>query len=428
MAGRRRPRDAWALLALLLVFSPAAARGQFRPPVPAPTPQEPTPTPAGQKVPPAEQDAENPTDIVTAPRAGGWEPLIVIEGVYEQNVGFTAPPGPDDYFGSIQGSLTRRKGTARTDMRLTLDGAGYAYGEQTSRNRADGGVGLRISSQLTPRVQGRLQGRFGYGHSDTEGALIDNALLLPLVRTITSSAGGELSWRLGERTTWALEAGWQRIDFDSGVLLDTQTWTAITGLSRRISEGEALSLRATLTRIVDDVSTRHEPKATVGLSSRLSRNVFLDLSAGAGRTQTLSGTELQPQQWSAQAAASLTVYVRNGQLSLSYEHGLRPTTGLGVTEITDLVGVNAVLPIGRKLELLARGSFAIRGATGNEGARRSREADAFTGAALRLARRLHLVAGYRFRYRSDPFQEPGTRNNRGSLSLAWGPEYLGAAR
>lgn len=433
MLGRRSLRDALAL-ASLLVLCAAPARGQFRPPEPAPTPQEPAPTPQepaatppDQRVPPAEPGAPGPTDI-RGERPGGWQPLIVLEGVYEQNVGFSTPPGPNDTLGSIQASLSRWRRTPRGDVRLTLEGAGFAYNELSNRNRVDGGGALEIRSRLTHRMQGGLKGRFKYAHSDTESSLIENAVLLPLVRTISYGLDGNLSWRLGDRTTWILDAGWRRIDFDSDTLLDTQTWTAGTSLARRLSEGESLSLHAMLVRIEDSTSTRNDPSASLALSSQLSRRVSLDLSAGAGSTQTVTEFGPQPREWSAQAAASLTVSVRNGQLSLRYEHGLRPTTGLGITELTDLVGVRAVLPIGRKLELLARGSFAFRGKAENAGARRSREADAFAGAALRLARRLRFVAGYRFRHVDDPLLGAATRNNRASLSLAWGPESLGAGR
>jgi hypothetical protein len=352
----------------------------------------------------------------------------VVEGVYEENVGFTIPPGPDDYFGSIQASLTRWRRTRRKEIGVTLGGSGYVYRELKDRNRADGSAALRISSQMTRRMQGSLEGRFSYGHTDTEGLLVGNAILLPLVRTLAGEANGGLSWRLGERTSFSLDGGWQRVDFDSETLIDTQLWTTAARLAHQVSRREELSLRVQFMRVEDAVSTRHEPGAFLGLTSRLSKNVSLDLSAGAGRSETVSGVEAAPLSWTAQATAGLTASMRRGFLSLRYQHGLQPVPGLGVTELTDFASLGMVLPVGRVLELIANGSFALRGDTGNAGIRRTREADAFGGGALRLARRLRLVVGYRFRYRDDPRLGMEIRNNRGSVSLAWGPESLATSR
>jgi hypothetical protein len=419
--GRRWLRRGLALT-LLWGLGAVPARGQYRPPgpSPSPSPQEPaTPTPTGPGVTPTEPVAAGP-----ARQTAGWEPLIVVEGIYEQNVGFRIPPGPDAYFGSVQAFLTRWHRTSRSDVRFTMEGNGYLYPTLDGRNRADGAATLQISSQMTRRLEGTLDGRFSYGHSDTEDLLIDNAVLLPLVRTLSGNASGGLSWQLAERTTFSLDGGWQRVDFDSDVLIDTQLWRGAANLTRRISQREELSLFVQFIRVEDAFSARHEPSASLGFTSQLSKDVSLDLSAGAGRSETVSGVEAEPLSWTAQVTAGLTATVRRGYLSVRYEHGLQPLPGLGVTQLTDLFSLGAVLPVGRRLELLANGSFALRSNPQGGDSRRGREADAFAGGALRLARRLRLVLGYRFRYHDDPLQGMDIRNSRGSVSLAWGPQSL----
>jgi hypothetical protein len=415
----RRWLRAGPAVALLGILGPSSIYGQYRPPEPAPTPQEPVSTPAA----PAKPAAAIYTEF-RPERTAGWEPLFVAEGVYEQNVGFTTPSGPDDSFGSIQASLTRWRRTERGEVRLTLDGAGYLYGQVQSQNRVDGGVAFRVRSQMTRRVRGSLSGRFTYGHSDTYRWLVDNAAVLPLVRTLAGDVGGDLAWRLGKHTDLSFAGAWRRVDFDSDALVDTELWTASTSLSQRISERESLSLSGQLMRVEEGASTRLEPRASFGFMSRLSKGVSLDLSAGAGRSETIAGVEAEPLGWTAHVAAGVSAVMKRSFVSLRYEHGLRPTPGLGVTELTDLFSLGAVMPVGGRLEVMVDGSFALREDRREARLARTREGDVFAGAALRLARRLRLVLGYRFRYRYSALQDQTIRNNRGSVSLTWGPASL----
>jgi hypothetical protein len=128
--------------------------------------------------------------------------------------------------------------------------------------------------------------------------------------------------------------------------------------------------------------------------------------------------------WTAHVAAGVSAVMKRSFVSLRYEHGLRPTPGLGVTELTDLFSLGAVMPVGGRLEVMVDGSFALREDRREARLARTREGDVFAGAALRLARRLRLVLGYRFRYRYSALQDQTIRNNRGSVSLTWGPASL----
>jgi hypothetical protein len=415
--GRRLPLAIRAGVVSCTVLGAALAHAQYRHPEPD---RRPTTLEAS-----VQQSSGPPSaDTSAGGRTAGWDPLFVIESVFEENVGLTNPPGPDDFFGSVQASLTRWHRGTRNDFRLTLDGAGYVYREQDSRNRADGGVYGRFGSQLSRHVRCELSAKFGLYHTDTEGMLIDEAVLLPLVRTVAGNAGGALSWQVAERTTLSLSGGWQSIDFDSESLLDTVSWNVATSLSQRISQREALSLRLEGFRIEDERSTRHDARASLAYTYRFARNFALSLNAGAGGSEAVTGIETSPQRWDALLGAALFARLREGYVSVGYQHGLQPVPGLGVTELTDAATLSALVPVGRRLEVIVRGSFAVRGQSGDETPRRRRDGDAFAGAALRLARRLRIVLGYRVRYRENPFEEGTLRNDRASVSLAWGPVSL----
>jgi hypothetical protein len=180
-------------------------------------------------------------------------------------------------------------------------------------------------------------------------------------------------------------------------------------------------LHATLLQVKDDVSTRREPAATLGYRRNLTRGLTFGMEAGASRSETVESTAETPPltQWYFAGGAHLIGRLRRSTLSASYQHGLRPAYGLGVTEMTDLVALEATIPIRRWFELVVNGVLARRQ---DNGETRSRDADVFSGLSARLARRLQVVAGYRFRARDVPGLPEVIRNDRASISLVWGPE------
>jgi hypothetical protein len=116
-------------------------------------------------------------------------------------------------------------------------------------------------------------------------------------------------------------------------------------------------------------------------------------------------------------SADLTGRIRRSTVTLTYQHNRRPRIGLGVSGIADTFGLGLVMPIGRRVELVASGGLAAWQDDSAPGAPAREEWDAYFGASSRLANQLRLVLGYRFRTRSDPL---GTvRNDRATVSLAY---------
>jgi hypothetical protein len=404
----------------LMLVAPAAA--QYRPPAPLPEPvppAEPTPTAAPA---PEEQEAA-PLEQTKERRLGwSWQPGLVLDGTYEQNVGFTRPPGPDDIFGALAASLARVRRSERSDFRLSVKGVGYLYRDETSQNRVDAFAALRTRGPLSRRVDGRLAADYSFAHTDSEGTLIESGVLLPLERTKTASASTGLTWRLAERTSLSLDGTCWRVDFESERLLDTPDCSASSSLSRRISPRDDLSLQGRFQWTVDDVSTRRTATFGLGFGHRLGRALRFDVTGGGARTETVvaeAPIEAAPR-WNFDGSAAFTGRIRRSTLALSYRHSPTPTYGFGVTQVSDTFGLGATVPIGRSLEVLANGSFVLRSDPTLQGSPRRQDWDAFVGASSRLARRLRLVLGYRFRVRDAVEQTGGkARNDRASVSFVY---------
>jgi len=424
---RRCPMTVALVLAAAGFAAAVPASAQYRPPAPLPEPVPPAePTPVSTPVfTPTPEDQEAPPLLAqekTRRLGWNWQPGLVLDGTYEQNVGFTRPPGPDDIFGALAASLSRVRRTERSDFRLSVRGVGYLYHDVASQSRVDAFATLSTSGPLSRRVDGRLTGDYSFAHTDSDAVLIESGVLLPLERTKTAGASTGLTWRLAERTSFSLNGRCWRVDFESERLLDTTDCNVASALSRRVSRRDDLSLLGRFEWAVDDVSTRQIATFGLGFGHRLGSGLRFELFLGAAQTQTVvteAPVEAAPR-WDFDGAAALTGRIRRSTLSLSYRHSPTPTYGFGVTEVSDIFGLAAIVPIGSRLELLANDSFVLRIDPVLQDGPRRRDWDAFVGASFRLVRRLRLVLGYRFRVRGLVDSLGGlVRNDRASVSLVF---------
>ncbi len=132
---RRRTLFGAFALALATLGLTSSVSAQYRPPEP---PQLPFPPPGA--APPATAGALTAAD---GRRIGwSWEPGLVLDTGWEQNIGFARPEGPDDFFGALRASMARVRRGPRSDFRLRITGAGYIYREESNQNRADAFVDL----------------------------------------------------------------------------------------------------------------------------------------------------------------------------------------------------------------------------------------------------------------------------------------------
>jgi hypothetical protein len=423
----RRPAATAILLTAVALAAAAPARAQYRPPALLPEPVPPA-VPAPAPTPAPEEPAAAPEPEPQKKRRLGWRwvPGLVLDGTYEENVGFTVPPAPNDVFGALTTSLSRVRSTERSDFRLSVRGVGYLYRDLTSQNRVDAFAALAAKGPLSRRVDGRLGADYAFAHTDSDALLVGAGVLLPLERTKTASATTGLTWRPAERTSLLLDGTCWRVDFESERLLDTTDCTGSSSLSRRVSARSDVSLLGRFQWTKDDRSTRRISSFGLGFSRRLGKALRLDLTAGGAYADAVladEGAGTEPR-WYFDGSASLVGTIRRSTLALSYRHSPTPTYGFGVNQVSDTVWLDAAVPVGRRLELLANGSVVLRTEPAlGEGTRR-RDWDAFVGASARLARQLQLVLGYRYRLRDTDDPTAGTsRNNRTSLSLVYGETY-----
>jgi hypothetical protein len=211
----------------------------------------------------------------------------------------------------------------------------------------------------------------------------------------------------------------QRTEFESERYLDTTTGMGSVSLSRRVSLRDELSLGGTVRRTEDEQSVRQGPTLLAGYGHRFGESLRLRLSLGAGREETVASASAQPPapRWDLSAEATLEGRIRRSTVTFRYLHGLQPTIGLGVSQVSDTFNLGLNVPVGRRLELVASGTFWTRNNPSSPDLPSLQDWDAYLGASVRMARRLRLVLGYRFRVREDSV---GTvQNDRATVSFAY---------
>lgn len=431
----RWQRCAAAALAIAVTTAGTASSvsAQYRAPQPPAVP----PQPPSQPSPGTEDDKTEPktprepaalVSGVSSFLGSGWHKAVVVDVVHENNVGFLSPPGPNDYFGSLRGSLVRWHTSARNDLRIALAGGGYAYANLKDRNRLDGSALVRGSSRLSERVTGGFGADFSMGHADTEQKLTAQGILLPPVGTTSGQLTASVRNQLSRRTSLAFDGLWQRVLFDSVLFLDTTLWSGEAALRTSVSTRDTFGLRSRYARWSDSRSTHQNPAAGLEYARQLGARLTGDINLGAGRDEFVwvaEGVELPPAVWQFDGSAGLTGQIRRSTIALRYSHALRPTVGLGVSEISDLVQLDCVTPVGQRLELQAAGSFGSRRDPRTASAQRETFYDLYFGTTYRIGPNTRAALGYRLRSRSARVSETIADNNRLSLSLVWEPRRLG---
>jgi hypothetical protein len=143
--------------------------------------------------------------------------------------------------------------------------------------------------------------------------------------------------------------------------------------------------------------------------------------AGASRSTALSGgaAGVAPQ-WGFDGSAGLNGKIGRSSVGAFFTHGLEPAVGLGGQQRSSTLNLSLAVPIGRRVELLTRGTGSLREDVDTPEGARSWDSDVYAGLSLRLAHRLRAVAGYRLRYRDWPELGGEAWNNRAGASLVWG--------
>lgn len=418
--GYRRQRTAAFLLAAL---GPAGlarpALAQYRAPAPVPQTQV-TGAPEQAGTGPQAADANQLPGQGAALLGSGWDKEFVLDGAWEKNVGFTAPSGPSDAFGDLRATLSHWRRGTRSDVRLTAEGAGFLYAKLTSFNRADALVRLDTNWRMSPRTTLALAAGANRAHSDTQGNLIAQGIVLPPVRTDAGQVGVTLTRQLGTRTSVVVDGAWQRMTFGSTVYTDTTDWTGGLGLSRALSPRVSLVAQARFRQSDTKASQRRVPAFTANLRSRLATHLFLTLGGGVNRESVvlLNGGSYPPPRLGFTGSVSLGGNIRRATLNATYNHGIVPTPGLIFNELVDALGLGATVPMGRSYELVADGAMALRRLDTTQRQQRYRYADTFVGLARTIGFYTKVVLGYRYRFRDDTGR---ARNDRASLSFVWTP-------
>jgi len=332
-----------------------------------------------------------------------WRLETTVFGGWESNALRDQPDGASDYLYGIRAVLAHEQRSPRGQVSLSLDGSGRWYREVEGRDRWEGSGNLAVSRLLSERTTLGLSGGYSRRFSDGLQVLNDLGLQVALTRSEALDAGGRLDVRLTQRMRWSADVRYDRVDFDSNDLVNTDSLRAGSSLARRIGRRDDLSISYSYRR------TSREPvfdahSSSLGWGHTFSARLSMSIDAGASYVpfRSVSAEGSGDGVWSSYGGISLTGTGRRSSLSFSYRKGITPGFGLGRNLDSDIVNVALSAALGRNGNLTVSGTRAW-----------SRQvfasSERFRGdyADVRLSRRLgrHFGLSLRYGYRRREIQE-----------------------
>jgi hypothetical protein len=242
---------------------------------------------------------------------------------------------------------------------LSVDGSGRWYREVEGRDRWEGSGNLAVSRLLSEKVTLGLAAGYSQRFSDGLQVLNDLGLQVPLTRSEALEAGGRFDVRLTQRGSWSADFRYDRVDFDSDELVDTDSLRAQTSLARRIGRSDELSLSYSYRR-----TNRESPfdahSSFLGWGHTFSPRVSVNIDAGASYVPA-SSTSAEGDGgglWSPYGGVRLTGTGRRSSVVLSYRKAITPGYGLGRNLDSDIVNMAVSTSLGRNGTLTVSGTLA----------------------------------------------------------------------
>jgi hypothetical protein len=405
---------------LLLLLPAVLAHAQAPRPSPSPTPSpSPSPTPPGREEQPGGpgRDDKSP-DVVGAERpTSTFLFSLGLHGGYESNIEFFVPDGPSDAWGALRASLSHTKRSQRGHFSLSLDGAGTRYQDNRSFDRIDGSGSIAASRQLSERSTLSFTGGASYLPTELSRTLITAGLVLPRDSTLGITGGLGLDVRSGERGTIGINLLYDRIDFESPDLLDTQSANATFRLIRKLSTRSDLSFTYGFLRTYVEESRFDNHWAALGWTRQFHRRLSLSLASGAGYSREPLDTGGVAQSWHYYGTAGLDGKIRRATVSIQFRRSINPAYGLGGNLLSSGALLSASIPIGRRALLSFSGVH-----TWSEDPTSKTEqfsSDDGTGSfTFQFLRDLGMTLAYGYR-RSDPAEGEVLESYRASIGFVY---------
>ena len=367
------------------------------PPEPAPEPEA-TPSPGGpQQGTPARVE---PVDAPEAARPRAWEYAVGAGVNWDGNVEFLVPGGRGGIAVVPSGALARVFSGRYAQVRATAAGrwSGYPGQEQVRQYNAD--FGLDGSYRRSPSTTWRANASYGIGYSDSSRILLEQGVLLPVVkaRSLTGALG--LVKRMGAQTSLRFDGRLYRTEFDSPGLINGESVRSTIGMERHFDGRSTAAMEYSLEYVRSGQTGRLylTHYGSLQWARVLSRRSALLVEGGGSYTPDAVRAGLF-QKESFFGGASLSRQVKRSSLTLFVRHEVAPAFGIGVSRLELRAGLGARIPMGRAWELRMAAGHVQPETPRALGRLYASSDDASATLGRRLGRRLEVSGEARYRRR-----------------------------
>jgi hypothetical protein len=392
-------------------------------PVPSPRPGS-SPEP-GSTLPATPGAAPPPAEEPHEVRARPWQYEAALGAAWSSNIDFQRRDGPSDLTFVPSGMLARVFRGPRGELRAAAVGRWMAYANQKEFNRGYAEFSFDGRYQSSTRTKWTGSASYVLGHSDTSQPLLEQGVLLPLVKTRTLTGALGVVQRLGRRESLHIDGRLYRIEFDAPGWFDGASLRGTIALERQLGSRDTgaivYSVEGVRADQLDNSYLTHF--GSLQYTRVLSPRTAVLLEAGGSATPDRGRAGLD-QGRNFFGGASVTRQVERSSLTAFVRREVAPAFGTSQSRLELRAGVKAIVPIGERWELAID---AIRVSPDDpedaDGAYGSTD-DAALVLARRLGARLALSGRALFRRRSASLLLPSVRTFEASLVLSvttpWG--------
>jgi putative beta-barrel porin BBP2 len=397
---RNGGRLAASAMGVLLLATRLAAQTQPMPelpPEPAPEPGPDVESAATAKDPqPVSPTAR---DLPARPRPRPWDYAFGVGAGWDSNIDFVVPDGPRGAAVTPRAALARAFWGPRGQARVTAAGRWTGYPQHTNLDRYYTDLGLDGSYRSSPTTDWRIKGSYGFGYSDSSRMLVEQGVVLPLVKTRSVAGALGLSQKIGRRTSLRIDGRYYRTEFDSPGLIDGESVRGTVGLERHVSNRSTVAIQYSLEDVLSDQAGRAYLThfGSLQWTRLLSPRSALLLEGGASYTPDAARAGLERQE-AFFGGASFSRQVKSSSFTLFVRREVTPAFGIGVSRLDLRAGLGAAVPLGRAWELRMSATHT-QPDTPEGAAFVYPSTDAYVALGRRLGRHVELSAEARYRRR-----------------------------
>jgi hypothetical protein len=289
-----------------------------------------------------------------------WDYELGVGGWYDSNLEFVVPDGPGGTAIIPRGGLARIFRGRQSSLRIAGGGSWYGYPDHTEVSRYYAGARLEAEVRSSLSTTWRASGSYDYTYSDSSTILVQQGVVLPLVRTRSYAGDLAFAHKVASKVTLRIEGRAYRTDFDSEGLQRGESYRGTAALDNQLSQLNMISVgysfEATRAQNADLYYYIHF--ASLQWRRTLSpRSAFL-LEAGGSYTPqpAIAGLSKQAAFF---GGATFSRKVKTSKLGLYARREVVPAFGLGVSVLQTRAGMSADIPLGQAWWLSASVDYTL---------------------------------------------------------------------